>query len=415
MSLLKRGGPSLAARRAIYRNAQRLVQAGGNLDLDNPRYIFSPMVLLIAILLFLSSLLRQAPQDNEVAERFNRAVELQRKGELKEAVAEYRALLARAPNYAEAQANLGAALARMGDYEGAIAAYEAALRLKPELTPILLNLGIAHYRAGKFAKAVEALERFLAVAPDHAQARQLIGASLVELGRDAEAVTYLEPALQSPQAEATALYSLGLAYLRLRRGDVGEVVKRLAAREDGLALSHLLQGQARLEDFAFEKAAAELEAAEKLSADLPRINLLLGLAYFKIGRLPEARERLERELNRTPDDFLTLYYLASLLEQQNDLDAAGRRIEAALAERPQSVEALTLAGSVYFKQGRTAESVRALEQATRAQPDNSEARYLLARGYQKLGRKQEAAREFKEVERLKAQANEREKERKPNQ
>jgi cytochrome c-type biogenesis protein CcmH/NrfG len=56
-----------------------------------------------------------------------------------------------------------------------------------------------------------------------------------------------------------------------------------------------------------------------------------------------------------------------------------------------------------------------LEQATREQPDNSEVRYLLARGYQKLGRKQEAAREFKEVERLKAQANEREKERKPDQ
>jgi tetratricopeptide (TPR) repeat protein len=324
-------------------------------------------------------------------------------------------LLARAPNYAEAQANLGAVLARLGDYQEAIAAYEAAYRLKPELTPILLNLGIAHYRAAQFAKTVDVLGRFLAIAPDHAQARQLLGVSLVELGRDAEAVSYLEPALSSTQAEATALYSLGLAYLRLRRGDAGAVVKLLAVREDGVALSRLLQGQAHLEEFAFEKAAAELEAAAKLSPDLPRINFLLGLAYFKLGRAPEARERLEREINGDPDDFLTLYYLASLLEKQNDLDSAGRRIEAALAQQPQSVEALTLAGSVFFKQGRTAEAVRVLEQATREQPNNSEARYLLARGYQKLGRKQEAAREFKEVEHLKAQANEREKGRKPDQ
>jgi len=371
------------------------------------------MAFLIIILSLLSSLPRQALQVNEVADRFNRAMELQRKGALKEAAAEYRAILTRAPNYAEAQANLGAVLARLGDYEGAIASYEAAMRLKPELTPILLNLGIAHYRAGQFAKAVEVLGRFLAVAPDHAQARQLSGVSLVELGRDAEAITYLEPALSSPQTETTTLYSLGLAYLRLRRGDVADVAKRLAAREDGAALSRLLQGQAHLEEFAFEKAATELEAAEKVSADLPRIHFLLGLAYFKLGRLPEARERLERELNRDPNDFLTLYYLASLLEKQNDLDSAGRRVEAALAQQPQSVEALTLAGSVFFKQGRTAEAVRALEQVAREQPDNSEARYLLARGYQKLGRRQEAAREFKEVERLKARANEREKERKP--
>jgi tetratricopeptide (TPR) repeat protein len=373
------------------------------------------MALLITILLFFSSLFQRASHVNDATDRFNRAVELQRKGDLKEAAAEYRAALARAPNYAEAQANLGAVLARLGEYKEAVAAYEAALRLKPELTPILLNLGIAHYRAGQFAKATEALGRFLAVAPDHAQARQLLGVSLVESGRDDEAISYLEPAIESPQAEATALYSLGLAYLRLRRGGAGEVAKRLAAREDGVALSYLLQGQAHLEDLSFEKATIELEAAAKLSQVLPRINFLLGLAYFKLGRLPEARERLERELNSDPDDFLTLYYLATLSEKQNDMDSAGRRIEAALAQQPQSVEALTLAGSVFFKQGRTADAVRVLEQATRERPDNSEARYLLARSYQKLGRKQEAAREFKEVERLKAQANEREKERKPDQ
>ena len=55
-----------------------------------------------------------------------------------------------------------------------------------------------------------------------------------------------------------------------------------------------------------------------------------------------------------------------------------------------------------------------LEQAIARQPDDSEARYLLARSYQKLGRKQDAAREFAAVERLKTQAREREKERKPN-
>jgi len=229
------------------------------------------------------------------------------------------------------------------------------------------------------------------------------------LGRDAEAITYLEPALQSPQAEATALYSLGLAYLRLRRGDAGDVAKRLAAREDGVALSHLLQGQAQLEEFGFEKAATELEAAAKLSTELPRLQFLLGLAYFKLGRFQEARERLERELNRAPDDFLTLYYLASLLEKQNDLDAARLRIEAALKQQPQSSEALALAGSVFFKQGRTAESVHVLEQATRARPDNVEARYLLARGYQKLGRKQDAAREMDEVKKLRDAEREKEK------
>src|SRR5262245_31403555 len=123
-------------------------------DLRISRLSETSMELFITILLLCSSLPQQAPQVDDVADRFNRAMELQRRGELKEAAAEYRALLVRAPNYAEAQANLGAVLAQLGNYEEAIAAYEAAYRLKPELTPILLNLGIAHYRAGQFANAV---------------------------------------------------------------------------------------------------------------------------------------------------------------------------------------------------------------------------------------------------------------------
>ena len=140
------------------------------------------------------------------------------------------------------------------------------------------------------SRSATALESFIVVAPDHPQARQLLGVSLVELGRDADAVISLEPLLSSPQAEATALYSLGLAYVRLQRKEVTTVVERLAARQDGLALSRLLQGQAFLEEFELIKAAAEFEAAAKLSGELPRLKFLLGLTYHKLGRTPEARE-----------------------------------------------------------------------------------------------------------------------------
>ena len=353
-------------------------------------------------------------QSNEINESFARAATFQRNSNLNEAEAEYRKLLKQAPQYADAQANFGVVLARLGKTEEAIKAYETALRLKPELTPILLNLGILHYRAGQFAKAATALERFIVVAPDHPQARQLLGVSLVELGRDADAVIYLESLLSSPQAEATAVYSLGLAYVRLQRKEVTMVVERLAAHPDGLALSRLLQGQAFLEDFELIKAATEFEAAAKLSSELPRLKFLLGLTYHKLGRTPEAREYLERELNRTPDDFLTLYYLAALLEKQGELNLAHQRIAAALKQEPGNAQALELNGSILLKLGQTAEAVRVLEQAVAQRPENSDARYLLARGLQKLGRKADAAREFAEVERLKVQANEREKARKPN-
>src|SRR5262249_13883771 len=116
-----------------------------------------------------------------------------------------------------------------------------------------------------------------------------------------------------------------------------------------------------------------------------------------------------RELNRAPDDFLTLYYLASLLDKQNDLDAARLRIEAALKQQPQSSEALALAGRVFFKQGRTAESGNGVAEAARARRDRGEARSLRAGGYQKGGRKQAAARERDEVKKLRDAGRKKEK------
>ena len=70
-------------------------------------------------------------QSDEIQDRFRRAAELQRQGAWQEAAEEYRALLERAPNYAEAQANFGVVLARLGKYDEAVRAYETALRLNP--------------------------------------------------------------------------------------------------------------------------------------------------------------------------------------------------------------------------------------------------------------------------------------------
>ena len=122
----------------------------------------------VLILLALSWICVQQPADT--TERFNRAVELQRQGALKEAAAEYKALLEANPNYVEALGNLGSVLSRLGRYEESVDAYERALKLAPQLIRLLLNLGIAHHRAGQFEKAVDVLQRVLEKDPAALQA-----------------------------------------------------------------------------------------------------------------------------------------------------------------------------------------------------------------------------------------------------
>src|SRR5215470_3271934 len=307
------------------------------------------------LILALSPGFSQQPADP--AAGFKHAVDLQRQGALNEAATEYCKLIALAPDYAEAHANLGAVLSRLGKYEEAIQSYQTALRLNSRLTPVLLNLGIAHYRARQFSKAVPVLEQFLAAAPESMQARQLLGLVLVELVRYAEAAPYLEQALTAEPDDTGLLYSLGLVYLAERRSEFRILADRLAAASSGLPLSHLLIGQSLLDKADYNSAAEELEAAAGLNPNLPRVNYSLGLSYFMLGRYKEAVACFEKELATLPRDFKTLYYLASLHEAQGDLALARQRLDVALKEEPNSPEANMSLGKILVKQSKLAEAL----------------------------------------------------------
>jgi tetratricopeptide (TPR) repeat protein len=367
---------------------------------------------LITILL-LFPLPQPAAQPQSIEAAFNRAAELQRQGKFAEAAEAYRAYLARKPAHAEAHANLGAVLARLGQYEEAVGNYETALRLNPQLTPILFNLGVAHFRARQFAKAAESLNRFLAAAPDSHQARQLFGLALVELGRDEEAAPQLESALKFNPNDTSLLFGLGLAYLRLNRPEVKTMVERLAATDQGLPLSHLLRGQNLLADSHYQLAVESLEAAAKLSDDLPRLHFSLGIAYLRTGRNHEAIREFGLELRRLPDDFWSLYHLAFSLEAEGQMDQARERLISALKVEPRSVEANSLLGKILLKQGKAAEAVAPLEAAVAQNPNDSNTRFLLARAYQQSGRRKDAAREFAEAQQLKDQGIEKERSGRP--
>jgi tetratricopeptide (TPR) repeat protein len=347
-------------------------------------------------------------QTEEIVARFQRAVEFQRAGELEKAAMEYRALLKAAPTYAEAQANYGVVLSRLGKYEEAVRAYETALDLNSKLFPIRLNLGIAHYRAGNFVKAAQTLDLFLTASPGHAQANQLLGVSLVEIGRYADSVRCLKFAIESEPDNPLPLYYAGIAYLQLNNPEFDAVISRLESNAQGKPLALVLRGQRLLEGFDFSGAASALEDAARMNAELPRLQGMLGLAYFKLGRGQEAIACFESELKRSPNDFLTLYYLAQSLEKQGEHSEAHRRIHAALREEPQSAEALALLSQILFKLNQPASALEAIDKALaidrQADDDSIERRYLRARILQRLGRKVEAAREIAAIQKAKNQA-----------
>ena len=149
--------------------------------------------------------------------------------------------------------------------------------------------------------------------------------------------------------------------------------------------------------------------------DLPRLPFTLGLAYTQLTRHSEARAAFTKQLQQSPNDAPTRYYLAAAAEAQGDLAAALPHVNVALKLEPASAEANALLAKILFAQDKPVLALAPLKRAIAKQPNEPAHRYLRARIYRALKRDAEANREFAEVQKLKAEQLKNDRAKTPNQ
>jgi Tfp pilus assembly protein PilF len=140
-------------------------------------------------------------------------------GKLDEAVATYRELLVRSPDFLPALYNLGAAFAAQGHRDQAIAALARAVAVKPDFAQAHNNLGILHYEVGQWAAAEAAFIRALALQPQFFQAHNNLGMVRKKSGKPAEAEFSYREALRINPGYTEAHDNLGALLLEMGRTD----------------------------------------------------------------------------------------------------------------------------------------------------------------------------------------------------
>ena len=201
-----------------------------------------------------------SPNDQDVAQLFQRALERHRSEAFEDAATLYRAVLDKAPGHVAANSNLGVALRDLGRSAEALPYYDAALAQRPDHAPTWNNLGVA----------------------------------LIDLGRDAEAEAAFDKALSFQPAFAAAWNNKGRALAMLGRSPSFE--GPLVAAEAPRAAQALA---------AFDRAVA-------LYPDYAEAYDNKGLLLFELGRFDEAARAVEQAIRLAPATVRFYYHLTEL-------------------------------------------------------------------------------------------------------
>jgi predicted O-linked N-acetylglucosamine transferase (SPINDLY family) len=254
-----------------------------------------------------------------IAQEFDRAFRLHQEGKLREAYFRYDAILKAQPGHVGALHYSGVVLYQAGKHAEAAERIRAALKAEPAQPDAWSNLALVLEAVGRPEAAVNALRRAVEHAPDSAEIWSNLAAGELGLGRTADAEASARKAVAADARHAVAWYNLALTLAPQDR-----VLEALDAAARALALAP--------EQASYAGLKAQLEA--------------------RLGGLDKARGTLESALVRHPTHAQLRFQLASLLDDQEEWQAAAQAYEQALRLDADSGAAL---GQLLFLRRRVAD------------------------------------------------------------
>ena len=250
--------------------------------------------------------------------RFDRAWELNQKGQYEAAIAAWRSALELNPDDARANNNLGFALARQGRLAESIACWERALKANDQIPEVrqnlvgaLENLGVEWLRKGDVDEAMPHLRRAAELDPQDAAGQYNLGLALLRKSRFDEAIERFQKALALDPKDAQTHNDLAVALAQRRRFEEAAAHFREAIGIDpksAQAQSNLAWLLATSPEATVRNGAEALKLAAK-AVDLSQgkdASMLdaLAAAYAETGRFREAGETARRALELAPQPLV---------------------------------------------------------------------------------------------------------------
>ena len=239
------------------------------------------------------------------------------------------------PNKPAARYNLGLAYENQGQWDAALAEFTAAASLNPKLYFAQFRAGRLLDRLGRGVDAERCLRSALAIEPDLAAAHGSLGEALALQGRQDEAIAEFERSLVLEPDQPEVEFNLGV--LLDASGRIGDAVAHYSAAvrlRPKYGDAQLNLGVSLAQSGKLAEALPALRSAALLMPESPRVHGNLATVLDQLRRTDEAIAEYRAALRLSPDYAEAHYNLGNALIHKRDLDGARAEFAEALRLKP---------------------------------------------------------------------------------
>jgi len=306
-------------------------------------------------------------------------------------------------------------LARVYFERGQMKEAEAELKQLLALAPSLAEPNYLMARTLLSQNKEEEAVRYLRVAlrgnPSHVASNVLLGRYLASKGQREQAMRPLELALRVNPNLTDAKLLLANLYAQSRRfSEALALAQELQRADPSAAGPWVLIGALQIAEQNPRAAVDAFEKSVKINANGVPAHRGLGQAYVLLGQNDRAEESYRRALRLDGNDVVSLNDLAWILvEIREKPDEALPLAVKAGRLAPQSGSVVDTLGWIHYRRQSYAEAEKLLLQAVERTPSSGLARYHLGMTYAKLGRKTDAVTALRRAAQLDPKLADREK------
>jgi superkiller protein 3 len=319
-------------------------------------------IIFIFTLLVLASITTPAVTGTSPFD-WEKAVSLYKQGQFREAIAEFKKVLAEYPDHSDSWKFTGLAYYQLKDYQSAITPLEKALELKRKEgrnDPDLYRaLGQAFVSLKNYEKALPYFETLVRVQMNVAANFYMLGVTYANLNRPEEASEAFQKAVKLDPKDSDSWYYLGVQHFRNGRLNDAIAALRFGLSSNPkniemlglLAESLLRQGMSETDE---KKATTYFEEAIRAATNLKNIREdaasieLLGRAFLAAKKYTNAEMTLSRALEMSKEPSAALYFNLGFAHAQNKAWArAAEMLAKADKLNPRDLNTLYYLGYVY--------------------------------------------------------------------